>query len=149
MIYIILAMIGGGLTIISMIINAGLAKEIGVLRGTLINYIVGLLVILIIMVFAKSTYNFNIDSFSNIPFYAFLGGLIGVIVVSASNVVIPKIPTMYTTLLIFIGQIFTGIIIDYLELSSISKGKIIGGLLILLGMLYNSNVDKKQLSNNN
>ncbi|HAG44573.1 MAG TPA: EamA-like transporter family protein, partial [Clostridium sp.] len=102
-----------------------------------------------IMVFAKSTYNFNIDNFSNIPFYAFLGGLIGVIVVSASNVVIPKIPTMYTTLLIFIGQIFTGIIIDYLELSSISKGKIIGGLLILLGMLYNSNVDKKQLSNNN
>lgn len=149
MIYIILAMIGGGLTIISMIINAGLAKEIGVLRGTLINYIVGLLVILIIMVFAKSTYNFNIDNFSNIPFYAFLGGLIGVIVVSASNVVIPKIPTMYTTLLIFIGQIFTGIIIDYLQLSSISKGKIIGGLLILLGMLYNSNVDKKQLSNNN
>ncbi|WP_291559461.1 MULTISPECIES: DMT family transporter [unclassified Clostridium] len=149
MIYIILAMIGGGLTIISMIINASLAKEIGVLRGTLINYIVGLLVILIIMVFAKSTYNFNIDSFSNIPFYAFLGGLIGVIVVSASNVVIPKIPTMYTTLLIFIGQIFTGIIIDYLRLSSISKGKIIGGLLILLGMLYNSNVDKKQLSNNN
>ncbi len=71
------------------------------------------------------------------------------IVVSASNVVIPKIPTMYTTLLIFIGQIFTGIIIDYLRLSSISKGKIIGGLLILLGMLYNSNVDKKQLSNNN
>ncbi|HCQ91447.1 MAG TPA: EamA-like transporter family protein, partial [Clostridium sp.] len=52
MIYIILAMIGGGLTIISMIINASLAKEIGVLRGTLINYIVGLLVILIIMVFA-------------------------------------------------------------------------------------------------
>ncbi|WP_291580631.1 DMT family transporter [Clostridium sp. UBA6640] len=149
MIYIILAMIGGGLTIISMIINAGLAKEIGVLRGTLINYIVGLLVILIIMVFAKGTYNFNINSFANIPFYAFLGGLIGVIVVSASNVVIPKIPTMYTTLLIFIGQIFTGIIIDYLELSSISKGKIVGGLLILLGMLYNSNVDKKQLSNNN
>lgn len=145
----ILAMIGGGLTIISMIINAGLAKEIGVLRGTLINYIVGLSVISILMLFSKNTYNFNIASFSNIPFYAFLGGLIGVIVVSASNIVIPKIPTMYTTLLIFIGQIFTGIIIDYLKLSTISRGKIIGGLLILLGMLYNSKIDKKQLSNNN
>ncbi|GAA0123110.1 MAG: DMT family transporter [Clostridium argentinense] len=149
MIYIILAMIGGGLTIISMIINAGLAKEIGVLRGTLINYIVGLSVISILMLFSKNTYGFNIGNFSNIPFYAFLGGLIGVIVVSASNIVIPKIPTMYTTLLIFIGQIFIGIIIDYLQLNTLSKGKIIGGLLILLGMLYNSKIDKKQLSNIN
>jgi transporter family-2 protein len=69
-------------------------------------------------------------------------------VVASSNIVIPKIPTIYSTLLIFIGQIFTGIIIDYFRAGFVSKGKVIGGVLILVGILYNSNVDKKELVKN-
>ncbi|MBU3112444.1 DMT family transporter [Clostridium lacusfryxellense] len=85
------------------------------------------------------------SSYSKLPLWIFLGGVLGVIVVSSSSIVIPKIPTIYTTLLIFIGQLFTGIIIDYFRDGFISKGKIIGGLLILLGIIYNSNVDKKEM----
>lgn len=36
-----------------------------------------------------------------------------------------------------------GIIIDYFTGSLISKGKIIGGFLIIAGLTYNFNVDKK------
>ena len=66
-------------------------------------------------------------------------------VVASSNIIIPKIPIIYTSLLIFVGQLFTGILIDYLRIGFVSKGKIIGGILILLGLIYNSNVDKKEL----
>lgn len=145
MLYIILAIIGGFLTIMSMVVNASLAKKVGVFQGTFINYIVGLILILITVLIMQD--NLHVDILLNIPFYAFLGGAMGVLVVAGSNVIIPKIPTIYTTLLTFIGQIFAGVIIDYLRLSYISKGKIIGGLLIILGILYNSNIDKKQLSN--
>jgi len=144
MIYIILAVFCGCITIISMIINSHLAKEIGVFQGTLINYIVGLTSTILLITIIKSPVNLPYSSFIKIPWWALLGGLVGVAVVASSNVVLPKIPIIYTTLLIFIGQLFTGILIDYFRMGFISKGKIIGGLLILLGLVYNSNVEKKE-----
>lgn len=145
MLYIILAVFCGCITIISMIINSHLAKKIGTLQGTLINYIVGLTTTILLMIIVKSSANLPFSSFIKIPWWALLGGLLGVAVVASSNIVLPKIPTIYTTLLIFIGQLFTGILIDYFRVGFISKGKIIGGILILLGLLYNSNVEKKEL----
>jgi len=145
MIYIILAVLCGCITIISMIINSQLAKIIGVFQGTLINYIVGLTTTILLIIIVKSSMNLSFSSFNKIPLWALLGGMIGVAVVASSNIILPKIPTIYTTLLIFIGQLFTGILIDYFRVGFVSKGKIIGGILILLGLLYNSNVDKKEL----
>ena len=147
MIYIILAIAGGFLTILSMVVNASLAKRIGVFQGAFMNYIGGLIIILLITMGLREY--LHMEALVNIPFYAFLGGALGVVIVASSNVIIPKIPTIYSTLLIFIGQIFTGVIIDYLRLSHVSKGKIIGGLIVVLGILYNSNVDKKQLVDEN
>ncbi|MEG0772540.1 DMT family transporter [Clostridium sp.] len=145
MIYIILAFLCGGLTIISMIVNANLGKKVGVFQGGFINYAVGLSGTLLIMLILEVTGKFKISDFNGIPFYAFLGGFIGVMVVVASNVVIPKIPALYSTILIFIGQIFTGIIIDYLRVGSISMGKIVGGLIIIGGMAFNSYIDKTKI----
>ncbi|NLY85320.1 MAG: DMT family transporter [Tissierellia bacterium] len=147
MLYIVLAIIGGFLTILSMVVNAGLGKEIGVFRGTFINYVVGLSLILIMVLMLGSF--LDIKTLASIPFYAFLGGALGVIIVASSNVIIPKIPAIYTVLLNFIGQIVAGIIIDYIRFDFISKGKIIGGILVILGILYNSMIDKKQLRDGN
>jgi len=145
MLYIILAILCGCITIISMIINSHLSREIGVFQGTLINYVVGLISTIFLIIIVRCPISLSFDSYNKIPFWALLGGMIGVVVVASSNVVIPKIPTIYTTLLIFMGQLFTGIIIDYFRMGFISKGKIIGGILILLGIIYNSNVDKKEM----
>jgi transporter family-2 protein len=145
MLYIISATLCGSFIILSMIINSHLAKKIGVFQGTLVNYIVGLLTTILLIIIVRNFVNLSYNDYSAIPLWALLGGLIGVMVVASSNIVIPKIPTIYTTLLIFIGQIFTGILIDYFRAGFVSKGKIIGGVLILVGILYNSNVDKKEL----
>ena len=145
MLYIFLATLCGSITIVSMIINSHLAKKIGVFQGAFINYIVGFFSTLLLVIIVKGSVNLPINGFTKIPLWAFLGGALGVMVVSASNIVIPKIPTIYTTLLIFIGQLFTGILIDYFRVGFVSSGKIIGGLLILLGLMYNSSIDKKEL----
>ncbi|MCB2294183.1 DMT family transporter [Clostridium algoriphilum] len=145
MLYIILAILCGSITIISMIVNSHLAKRIGVFQGTLINYIVGIFSTILLMILVRNSINISLVSYNSIPVWAFLGGLLGVIVVASTNIVIPKISTIYTTLLIFMGQLFTGILIDYFRVGFVSKGKIIGGILILLGIIYNSNVDKKEM----
>lgn len=144
MLYIILAALCGCTTILSMIVNSHLSKKIGVFQGTFINYIVGLLTTILLITIVKDTMNLSFASFPKIPLWALLGGLLGVMVVASANIIIPKIPTIYTTLLIFIGQLFTGILIDYFRVGFVSNGKIIGGLLILLGLIYNSSVDKKE-----
>lgn len=151
MLYIILAFIAGSLVIISMILNSGLAKRIGVLQGTFVNYIVGLFFISLILLLKNDSINFSFNNLSDISFWAYLGGAIGVLVVATTNTIIPKIPTIYSTLLIFIGQLLAGGIIDYFTGHLISKWKITGGIFIIIGLFYNSKIDKtqknKQLNN--
>lgn len=147
MIYTIFAFLTGGLTIVSIIINSKLAMRIGVLQGILINYLVGLLFSVLVLLANFSSMKFSLEILSHIPFWAYLGGAIGIIAIAINNAVVPKIGAIYATLLIFIGQLFMGITIDFFIGNSVSKGKIIGGLLILCGMVYNSYIDKKQFSN--
>ena len=87
--------------------------------------------------------NISSEVLSSTPIIAYLGGLIGVISITLSNYVAPKISAFYMALLIFIGQLFTGIIIDYFTLGQLSLGKVIGGIIVCIGLAYNLNLDKK------
>ncbi|RHW65938.1 EamA-like transporter family protein, partial [Clostridium botulinum] len=68
----------------------------------------------------------------------------GVLVIVLSSYVTPKISSFYLTLIIFIGQLFVGIIIDYFTLNKLSLGNMLGGLLVLIGLTYNLLIDKNQ-----
>ncbi|QGU94391.1 EamA-like transporter family protein [Clostridium bovifaecis] len=145
MVYIILAFISGILVLLSMIVNSSIAKKVGVFQGTFINFLLGVVCAALLVFIVNRDIDIIDKSFAGFPFWAYLGGFMGVIVVAISNIIIPKIPTIYSTLLIFIGQLFTGIVLDYFTGNEVSKGKIIGGILILAGMTYNSMVDRKQV----
>lgn len=145
--YIFLAFISGIMVILSMLTNSHLATKVGILKSNKINFLVGLISITIILLITKQ---FSKDIFSNLPnkdYWIYSAGLVGITVVCISSSIMLKIPTIYSTLLIFTGQIFTGIIIDYIILNNFSFGKLIGGILILSGLLYNSIIDK--ISNRN
>ncbi|MFU0824610.1 DMT family transporter [Clostridium sp.] len=147
MIYIILAFASGVLTLLSMIVNSSLGKRIGEFQSSFVNFFVGVISALILVLIIERKISFS-EKLHGIPIWAYLGGFLGVMVVIISNIIIPKIPTIYSTLLIFIGQLFTGIVLDYLTGMEISKGKVVGGLLILAGMAYNSMIDRKELEEN-
>lgn len=144
--FIALAIISGGLTILSMILNAQLSKEIGIFRGAMINYVVGFGISIIVVLLLGRTEVGLLLSSGRIPLYAFIGGVIGVGVVAISNMVVPRIPVVYTTLIIFIGQILTGIIIDMIRLNTLSKTKIFGAILIIIGLYYNSKIPSRKES---
>lgn len=144
MIYIIIAFLAGAMVILSMIINSRLSKEIGIFQGVFVNYIVGLTCAILLFIACNSQGLFKIKNVFQAPLWAYFGGALGVIIVSISNIIIPKIPTIYSTLLIFMGQLFCGVMIDYFKVGVISKGKLIGGFIILIGMLYNFYIDKNK-----
>jgi bacterial/archaeal transporter family-2 protein len=144
MFFILISVLAGVSIVVARIINSNLAKEIGIFHGTLVNYIVGLFFSFIFLLVSSEFSNISALTLQSIPLWAYLGGATGVLVVVLSSYITPRLSAFYLTLLIFIGQLFVGIIIDYFTLNKLSIGKIIGGLLVLFGLSYNLLIDKNQ-----
>ena len=143
MLYILIAILSGVTIVISRIVNANLADKMGLFQSTFYNFLTGLLFSSLILFFANENFDLQAITSTSVPFYAYIGGIIGIFSISLSNYVAPKISAFYMTLLIFIGQIGIGIFIDYLASNEVSIGKIIGGILVAIGLSYNLSIDKK------
>ena len=144
MLMILLDILGGVLTTLSMIVSSTLGKKIVLIQSTIIHYIGGLIGGVFILIGIGSASAPSIIDMSRMPLYIFLGGVIGVIVVYTSNIVIPKIPVVYSTLLMFSGQMLCAIIIDAIVMGDFSWKKLLGAIIVVLGIFYNSKIDAKE-----
>ena len=140
--YIFIALIIGFLIVTATILNGKIAEKIGLVNDIFINFLAGLLTsALLLLLFINKMPTFT--EMSPISKYYYLGGAVGIIVIFLSNIIVPKIPAAYLVISAFVGQILTSALIDYLFFDLFSSGKIIGGVLILIGLIYNINLDKK------
>lgn len=133
-----------GITIVcSRSVNAELAEKSSVLVSTWYNYVVGLVTCSILWIGAvfsgKSTFSITFSA----PWWVYTGGLIGVISVSLLNLVTKKMSAFILTLIMFVGQLFTGILIDALTGDGFSTTYIIGGILTTLGLCFNLWLDRR------
>jgi bacterial/archaeal transporter family-2 protein len=144
MVYIFISLLAGVSIVLARTINSNLAMKIGIFQGTFFNYVIGLFFSILFLLFSNEKHNIINIKWHNIPLWAYLGGLAGVLVVLFSNYITHKISAFYLTLLIFIGQLFAGIIIDFFTQNILSIGKVIGGALVLIGLTYNLAVDKSK-----
>ncbi|MCS4471245.1 DMT family transporter [Clostridium botulinum] len=131
----------GVLIVTSMILNGELSKRIGTINSVVINYLTATLASII---FYYITLNFisNTPTIANTSLIYFLGGVIGVLTTYIFNVIVHKIPTVYTVILRFIGQMLTSAIIDYLYFNIFSIGKVVGCVLFLIGIILNAKSDE-------
>lgn len=141
--YFLSAILAGVSIVVARIINANLATKIGLFQSTFFNYVTGLLSSIILFLFSSELLKVVSIDFRNIPFWAYLGGVVSVAVVVLSSYITPKISVFYQTLFVFIGQILIGIIVDYIVLDQLSIGKALGGLFVLFGLTFNLMVDMK------
>lgn len=134
-----------GITVIvSRTTNAQLSKHISNTASTFYNYLTGGIVSLIVLLISKEIAPSWVLPNSLSGYLMFLGGIVGVFSILLSNYITPKISAFQLTIILFISQIFTGIIIDWLRYDTLSIGKIIGGILVLFGLIYNTYIDYKQ-----
>ncbi len=122
--------------------NAQLSERIGAFQSTFYNYALGLLCSLLALLLSREPAPVSALSTGQIPAWAYFGGVVGVLFVVLSNLTTPKISAFSMTLLIFVGQVGTGIAIDLLAHQQLSLGKIAGGVLILAGLLANLSIDE-------
>lgn len=141
MIYIFLSILTGVIIVVSRILNTKLSHEIGLIESSYFNYFTG--AVTSILLFLVMGEHFNLGSLKDMPPYGYLGGVLGVMIVILNSVVSPKLSAFYVTLLIFIGQLFTGILIDWMIAGTVPLAKILGGVIVVMGLSFNLLVDAK------
>lgn len=125
-----------GLTIVlSRMINARLAKKIGASNGSLVNHLVGLPVTIVAALLAGQ-FSTSISISTSQP-WIYFGGVFGVLIVLLSNLMVPKMSAFRMSLLIFVGQTFSGVILDLVLGKGYSSASFTGGLIIIIGLAIN------------
>ena len=142
MMYIFLSFLTGVSIVINMMLNGKLAQREGMINGVIINYLMATLssiMLCTIMINSMPSYS----AIRSVPLPYFLGGFIGVLTTYMFNIIVPKVPAVYVVILRFIGQMLASAVIDYIYLGVFSKGKILGGMLFLIGLIINAKIHNK------
>ncbi|MDO5291456.1 MAG: DMT family transporter [bacterium] len=144
MLFIILSILSGVTCVLSRVINFALSEKTGSYQSTFFNFLTGLLGSIVLFIFANETFHFfDVSAYSG-AWWIYTGGLVGVIAVTLQIVLSGKISSFYLTLFLFIGQLFAGMIIDYIVAHSISIYQLVGGVLVLAGLGYNLWIDQME-----
>lgn len=118
--YLGLAALSGAAMALQGTFNAALGKIIGIWESTLLVHIIGtVLVILIIMILGVGFSNFS--KLGNVPWYAFLGGILNVAIIYTLVRAIPKIGVGNATTAIIVAQVLTAVLIDCLGAFGMKK----------------------------
>ena len=82
------------------------------------------------------------EKLTGVPMWAYLGGIIGVLIIVITNVVLRKLSTFQVSLLLFVGQVFSSAAID-IFMGTDSSGRVFyGGVLVAAGILLNTIFEK-------
>jgi len=99
--------------------NAALGKSVGVWSSTLLVHIIGTATALLIMLFSRSW--FTLEQLAQAPWYAFLGGLLNVLIIYGVVKTIPLVGVGNATTAIIVAQILTAVLIDNLGAFGMKK----------------------------
>lgn len=136
-IYALLSMVAGALTMTQMVYNSGFAKLKGPLfsaRQNVISGLGGILLFILIFNFGPSAE--AVKGMADLTLLQIVsGGMLGCVVVVSSNIVIPKIPGAASSILISAGQILSAVILDYFIYSTLNPVLIVGAGLMILGTM--------------
>jgi transporter family-2 protein len=145
---VVLAFLAGVAVLIARTINANLAEVTSVQTSTFYNYAFGSIgaVIVLLLLGRGDISNYSFDlSFTMNNWYLYIGGLLGLIMVSICNFAVKKVSAFYFTLLLFIGQIFMGIIVDVILTGELVILNLVGGILVTIGLCVDLILDKRSM----
>lgn len=132
MLFAALALLAGALVSLSRQINGRLALSTSALESSFWNHIVGFAFITLVALIIGGLFAGQPQA---APWYAWLGGPIGVVFIAAGSWLIPRIGAAQTALLIIAGQMISGVVLDVaMGAPGSPLARIIGVALILAGM---------------
>lgn len=128
-----LATATGVTIVVSRTINNQLSEQIGPMPGSLVNHIVGLIVSLVwLLVISGGVPSVTVAAGTS-PL-VFFGGVIGVFNIFLMNIVVSKMSSFRVTVLTFVGQILSGVLLDLFAGRPYDPKSLAGGLIIAVGV---------------
>lgn len=137
LLYVLMGIGAGVLTMLQMCYNSSFAKKKGAIfsaRQNALSGLLGTLAYAFVLLPDETAKGFMALSGVSLP-AACLGGILAVAVVVSSNLIIPLVPALWSSLLMSAGQIITSVVIDAVFYGSFSPWLLCGALLLLAGML--------------
>jgi len=132
---IFLAVAAGALPLVSITLNARLAQDIGLFRGVRANYLVGLAATLLLApLFGRAGLAGLAAAGSAKPLQLAGGGILGVALVAGTNLVFPRLPALQASILMFSGQLLSGLAVDAASGAAIQARTPLGLLAVLAGL---------------
>jgi len=117
-------------------LNAVLGEKIGLLEATLVVHLVGL--VALGALFAFQLGQGGLQNLSNTPWYTFLGGILGVVIIFTVAASIPRAGVANATTAIIVAQLGSAMVIDNcgwfgLEVIPFNWYKLAGLVLLAVG----------------
>ena len=126
--YLSLALLNGFLIGVSRTINARLGSEVGPVKASAWNHLVGFIFLLVAMTAVYGVGSVTLSG--SAPLHAYLGGVIGAFFVALNSWIFPHLGAMRTTMLVIAGQMLTSTAIDA------ANGKITSILSQAIGVVF-------------
>lgn len=116
----LLALISGVLMAVQGSLNTALAKVMGLWETTFVVHVTGTLVLAVVL-FAHRFGRGETVAFFQAPWYAYLGGVVGVFIIYLVAASIPRVGVANATTAIIVGQVLTAVAIDQLGAFGLAK----------------------------
>lgn len=138
------ALVSGAIPGLSFVLNAELGRRKGLFTSTRINYLTGLATTFAVFLILRPPFAPAIQAIASAgPFLVLGGGIMGVVVVTSMNLIIPKMPVFSATILVFSGQVAAGLLIDFASSGHLDAGKLAGTALLLGGLALDAALTRR------
>jgi transporter family-2 protein len=119
-------------------IAGAMGQRIGGTASSLIVHVGGAVISALLLAFRHGE---NIQAWKSLPWYMLIAGVFGVILYQTINITLPRLGSTVMVMLIIIGQLGIGVLIDHfgwlgVAVHPISLNRVIGLLLLLAGGFF-------------
>ncbi|WP_408007429.1 DMT family transporter [Pseudalkalibacillus sp. A8] len=137
LIMVTIVFIGGIAVAIQAGVNGGLGKQVGVIEGAFLSFLIGTVTLFLMMIFFG---NGNILQAAAVPRWQLLGGVLGAFYVFAMVLAVPKIGVAASLISLIAAQLITSSVIDHFGWLGMKQipidGKRILGFCFLIAALF-------------
>ena len=134
---VVVALLNGAVNIINKMVNVRAKQVLGMANGTLINYIEGTLIALVLSLMLGERYLLQLDYLSGIPFLYYLGGLFGLAAMILTIKGMERVPVAVSAVVVLAGQLLAGFVMDALA-GRVGLKELAGLCLVGAGVWWNN-----------
>lgn len=142
MFFVLLAFASGAINVLNKMINLQAKKVLGTANGTLINYLEATVISFVLVMLVGSTHS-DLSFLSSVPPIFLLGGLFGLVSMVLSLAGMARSQISFSTIVVLVGQLGAGLVLDALLGTALHPMKAAGILLVLAGVFWDQRLTQK------